>query len=94
MEVLQSGLRAYARDLLADRGQEMALDVELEATTQRTTAICMLAGSGALVVLGSIASGVAIDAGLEADDIAGEADRERAGADRGGDRRLQRRQGA
>lgn len=70
VEVLQSGRRAYARDLVVDRGAQMALDVELESTTQRTTALWMLAGSGALVVLGTIASGVAIDAGLEADDIA------------------------
>jgi tetratricopeptide (TPR) repeat protein len=69
LAVTQRGSYGFARDLTLGRGEQLAIEAELESTTQRTVSYVFLGTAGALLVSGAITGGIALGAQHRAQEI-------------------------
>lgn len=74
VSVSRNGAYPKAEELVVERGQAVQVAVELESTTQRTTAYVVLGSAGALLIGGGVTTALALLAEGRAKDIRGRLD--------------------
>lgn len=74
VSVSKNGAYPRAEEVVVERGQALAVEVDLETTTQRTSAYVVLVSAGALFVGGGVTTALAVLAEGRAQDIRGKLD--------------------